>query len=114
MATSGANETTWLVVGVMLVGIGAGAEFDLAAFLVSRYFGMRDYGRLFGIHLGLITLASTLAPWLFGQLYRGTGTYQTTLMVCGVIFLVGALVLLTLGRYPTFDRTSASAPLHTG
>lgn len=114
LATSGANETTWLVVGVMLVGIGAGAEFDLAAFLVSRYFGMRDYGRLFGIHLGLITLASTLAPWIFGQLYRSTGTYQTTLMVCGVIFLTGALVLLTLGRYPTFDRTTASALPHTG
>lgn len=114
LGTSGANDTAWLVAGVMLVGIGAGAEFDLAAFLVSRYFGMRDYGRLFGIHLGLITLASTLAPWLFGQLYRSTGTYQATLVVCGVIFLTGALVLLTLGRYPTVDRNTLLAPSHSG
>jgi MFS family permease len=113
LGTSGANDTIWLVVGVMLVGIGAGAEFDLAAFLVSRYFGMRDYGRLFGIHLGLITLASTLAPWLFGQLYRSTGTYQATLMVCGPMFLTGGLALLALGRYPTFDRSTSSAPTHS-
>lgn len=110
LGTSGADDTAWLVAGVMLVGIGAGAEFDLAAFLVSRYFGMRDYGRLFGIHLGLITLASTLAPWLFGQLYRSTGTYQATLMVCGLMFLIGGLALLTMGRYPNFDRNTPSAP----
>jgi MFS family permease len=113
LGTSGAGDTAWLVAGVMLVGIGAGAEFDLAAFLVSRYFGMRDYGRLFGIHLGLITLASTLAPWLFGQLYRSTGSYQATLMVCGPLFLAGGLALLALGRYPTFDRSATAAPTHS-
>lgn len=113
LSTSGAGDTVWLIAGVMLIGIGAGAEFDVAAFLVSRYFGMRDYGRLFGIHLGLITLASTLAPWLFGQLYRSTGSYQATLMVCGPIFLAGGLALLALGRYPTFDRSASAAPLHS-
>lgn len=113
LGSSGAGDTAWLVAGVMLVGIGAGAEFDLAAFLVSRYFGMRDYGRLFGIHLGLITLASTLAPWLFGQLYRSTGSYQATLMVCGPLFLAGGLALLALGRYPTFDRSATAAPTHS-
>ncbi len=110
LGTSNADNTYLLVAGVMLVGIGAGAEFDLAAFLVSRYFGMRDYGRLFGIHLGLITLASTLAPWLFGQLYRSTGTYQATLMVCGPLFLTGGLALLCLGRYPSFARSTSPAP----
>jgi MFS family permease len=110
LGSSGAADSARLVTGVMLVGIGAGAEFDLAAFLVSRYFGMRDYGRLFGIHLGLITLASTLAPWLFGQLYRSTGSYQATLMVCGPIFLVGGLSLLALGPYPIFSRNLAPTP----
>ena len=109
LATSGANDTAWLVTAVMLVGVGAGAEFDLAAFLVSRYFGMRDYGRLFGIHLGLITLASTIAPWLFGQLYRSTGSYQATLTVCGTLFLTGGLALLALGRYPAFRASTSSA-----
>ena len=58
-------------------------------------------------HLGLITLASTLAPWLFGQLYRSTGSYQATLWVCGPMFLFGGLALLSLGRYPIFERKTA-------
>ncbi len=103
MAFSGASETGALMVATFLVGFGAGAEFDIAAYLVSRYFGLRDYGRLFGVHLGLITLASTLAPWLTGALYKATGAYTVTLTCCGGAFLAGALMLLPLGRYPRFD-----------
>jgi MFS family permease len=106
LSVAGAGDTALLLAGVMLIGIGSGAEFDVAAFLMSRYFGLRDYGRLFGVHLGLITLASTLAPWLFGQLYRSTGNYDAMLTVCGVVFLGGGLALLALGRYPRF----AAAP----
>ncbi|UZG46076.1 MFS transporter [Caldimonas thermodepolymerans] len=102
LRTADASDTAQLVVGVMLVGIGSGAEVDVAAFLMSRYFGLRDYGRLFGIHLSLITLASTLAPWLFGLVYRSTGSYDTMLLICGLLFLGGGLSLLALGRYPTF------------
>ncbi|OGA97624.1 MAG: MFS transporter [Burkholderiales bacterium RIFCSPHIGHO2_12_FULL_69_20] len=102
LGVAGTNDTALLVAGVMLVGLGAGAEFDIAAFLVSRYFGLRDYGRLFGVHLGLITLASTIAPWLFGRLYRSTGNYEAMLMICGPIFLAGGLSLLALGRHPRF------------
>jgi MFS family permease len=98
-----ASDTTLLLAAVFLVGIGAGAEFDVAAFLVARFFGIRDYGRLFGVHLGLITLASALAPLLAGALYKATDSYSTTVMLCGAAFLVGALMLLPLGRYPRFD-----------
>lgn len=103
LATTGADDTSMLVIGTMLVGIGAGAEFDIAAYLVSRYFGMRDYGRLFGVHLGLITLASALAPLLTGAIYRATGSYLAMLTLCGTAFLIGAALLLPLGRYPRFD-----------
>ncbi len=104
LATTGSEATTTLVIATMLVGIGAGAEFDIAAYMVSRYFGMRDYGRLFGVHLGLITLASALAPLLTGAIYRATGSYIAMLALCGSAFLVGAALLLPLGRYPRFDR----------
>lgn len=107
LGLAGPADRGLLLAGVMLVGVGAGAEFDIAAFLMSRYFGLRDYGRLFGVHLGLITLASTLAPWLFAQLYRSTDSYDEMLWVCGPIFLFGGLALLSLGRYPRFSVTTS-------
>jgi MFS family permease len=108
LSGGGAPDTAVLTVAVMLIGVGAGAEFDIAAFLVARYFGLRDYGHLFGVHLALITLASTLAPWVFGQLYKSSGSYTLMLTLCGGMFLGGAMMLLPLGRYPRFDA-SASA-----
>jgi MFS family permease len=97
---AGANVPL-LVLATLLVGVGAGAEFDLAAFLVARYFGLREYGRLFGVHLGLITLGSALSPLLFGAMYKMTGSYVALLSYCAICFAIGPVMLLTLGRYPT-------------
>ncbi|MDB5884304.1 MAG: major facilitator superfamily transporter [Polaromonas sp.] len=102
LATTSIDQTGYLILATVLIGIGTGAEFDIAAFLVSRYFGMRAYGRLFGVHVSLITVASALAPWLFGLLYNSTGSYTAMLTICGAIFLVAPLLLLPLGRYPVF------------
>lgn len=103
LGSTGAQQTSLLTLATMLVGIGAGAEFDISAYLVARYFGMRDFGRLFGLHVSLITCAATLSPWFFGHLYASTGTYATMLVICGGAFVGGALLLLPLGRYPKFD-----------
>jgi MFS family permease len=89
-----------LIVATALIGIGSGAEFDIAAYLVSRYFGLRDYGRLFGLHLGVVTLGSTVAPFAFAAMLRNTGGYAAMLMVCAACCVAGPLLLLMLGRYP--------------
>ena len=99
----GANTGTpvpLLLLATALVGVGSGAEFDIAAYLVSRYFGLRDYGRLFGLHLGVVTLGSTVAPFAFAALLRSTGGYAAMLIVCAACCVIGPLLLLTLGRYP--------------
>lgn len=111
LASSGTEQMGMLVLATLLVGIGTGAEFDIAAFLVARYFGMRDYGRLFGMHASLITIASTVAPWLFSLLYTATGTYTAMLTISGGIFLIGPLLLLPLGPYPHFSPPNLSKGL---
>lgn len=98
------NSTGLYILATLLVGVGAGAEFDIAAYLIARYFGMRDYGRLFGVHLGLITAGAAAAPLLFGALYSMTGDYSGLLSFSTVCFIVGPLLLLTLGSYPIWRR----------
>lgn len=89
-----------LIAATALVGVGSGAEFDIAAYLVSRYFGLRDYGRLFGLHLSVVTLGSIVAPFAFSALLRNSGGYSAILMVCAACCVLGPLLLLTMGRYP--------------
>lgn len=90
-----------LMIATALCGVGSGAEFDIAAYLVARYFGLRDYGRLFGLHLGVVTIGSALAPFGFAALLRDTGGYGAMLSICAAACLLGPTLLLTLGHYPT-------------
>ena len=99
-----------LVLATALCGAGAGAEFDIAAYLVARYFGLRDYGRLFGMHLGLVTIASALTPFGFAALMRAGGGYRPLLMLCAAACVIGPALLLTLGRYPTHSTPALPKP----
>jgi MFS family permease len=101
---SGDSSLAMLSLAVALIGLGAGAEFDIAAFLIARYFGLREYGRLFGMHQGLITVSSALAPLLFAAMLAATGAYTVMLIFCAVGTSVGALLLLFLGPLPQFEK----------
>jgi MFS family permease len=91
-----------LSLAIALIGLGAGAEFDIAAFLIARYFGLREYGRLFGLHQSLITVSSALAPLLFAAMLGATCSYTAMLVFCSMSTLIGALLLLFLGPLPQF------------
>jgi MFS family permease len=99
LVTINSNVPT-LVAACALIGIGTGAEFDISAYLLARYFGMRDYGRLYGLLLGIVTFVSALAPALFAILYRSSGSYDSMLRVAVGCFIVGPVLLLTLGQCP--------------
>lgn len=100
---SGSLEMTHLMLAAVLIGLGAGAEMDIAAFMMARYFGMRDYSRVFSLHMGIISLGAALAPMYFGHLYTLSGNYETLLTHCMVTFVLSAALIITLGRYPTFS-----------
>ena len=91
----------------MLIGLAAGAETDLVAYLTARYSGSPQLrGRLYGLQYSVFGFASGLSPFLFGKVFDVTGSYQPILYVAAVLFVVGAVSLLTLGRYPRFDGLS--------
>lgn len=82
------------------IGIAAGAELDLMAFLTARYFGLRHFGKLYSIYFAALSVTSGIAPSLFAGVYDLSGTYDAAFMAAGGLFATGALVILGLGRYP--------------
>ncbi len=111
LGADASTPTLILLLATALIGVGSGAEFDIAAYLVARYFGLLDYGRLFGLHLSVVTLGSIVAPFAFSALLSRTGGYSAMLMVCAAFCIVGPLLLLTLGRYPVVASAATSSPL---
>jgi len=101
-----AVSTFAAILSAMLIGLAAGAETDLVAFLTARYFGLANYGRLYGLQYSVFGFASGASPFLFGKVFDVTGSYRPILYVAAVLFVAGALALLTLGRYPRFGATT--------
>jgi len=85
---------------VVLIGLAAGAEVDLVAYLASRYFGLRAYGEIYGWQLGFFAVGAGLGPMGVGRLYDATGSYTVGLIACAIGFGVGATLIGLLGRYP--------------
>lgn len=104
---SGPEAIGALVLATICIGFSAGAEFDIAAFLMARYFGLRDYARIFGLHLGLVTVIAGLAPALFGHVFSVFGNYNPVLFYCLACAVIGPLVMLTLGSAPVYRKALA-------
>lgn len=87
------------LISVVLVGLALGAEVDLMAYLVSRYFGVRYHGAIFGWTYGMVALGSMIAPPFMGVLYDTHGDYDSGLAFALGSLSAAALLCLLLGRY---------------
>lgn len=90
-------------IAVLLVGFAAGAEFDIVAFLASKYFGLKAYGKIYGILYIALFVGAAFSPPVFGWVLDVYGSYRPILFIFAVAIPVAALGLLALGRYPVFD-----------
>ena len=106
--TTGNISPMLLGLSALIVGLAAGAELDLMAFLVSRYFGLKHYGALYGGIYIFFSIGAGLAPAMFGWTYDMFGHYQAVLYMAAISSMIGACLMLTLGRYPLFDVDNES------
>lgn len=97
-----------------LLGFAAGAESDLIAYLASRYFGMKNYGRIYGMLYMPFGIASAISPVIYGRVRDTTGSYDGALQMAMILFAAGAVLLITLGRYPSFGAEAESDPQPQG
>jgi OFA family oxalate/formate antiporter-like MFS transporter len=94
------SSMAMISIAALLLGLAAGAESDLIAYLASRYFGMAYFGRIYGMLYLPFGLMSAISPVVYGMVRDRTGSYDPILTVAAGMFVLGALLLLLLGRYP--------------
>ena len=93
----------------LLIGFAAGAELDLMSFLAARYFGLKHYGKIYAILYAALAVCSGTAPMLFARVYDRFQSYEIGFYTISVMFAVGALLVLALGRYPPQSDPSPQA-----
>ncbi|MBL8307441.1 MAG: MFS transporter [Rubrivivax sp.] len=96
------------VVSIVLVGFAVGMEYDLMAFFVARYFGMKSYTPIYSLLYVCFALGAGIGPAAFGAAFDRTGSYDGVLMGSFVGLVAGALAFLTLGRYREFPPEPAA------
>lgn len=88
-----------MVIAIVTLGVAAGVEYDLLAYLVARYFGMKSYSRIYGTLYAFFGLGAGFGPAIFGAIYGRTGSYDLAMDFAMWVFVICALSFLLLGRY---------------
>lgn len=107
MLTGDATGHGGILAAAFMLGFAAGAESDVIAFLASRYFGLAHYGKIYGMLYMPFGMLSAVSPVLYGWARDRTGNYDAMLYAAIGLFALGAILLLTLGRYPTLTSQTS-------
>jgi len=97
-----------VIVSVALVGLATGAEYDLIAYLVSRFFGMKHYGVVYGTQYMFFGVGFAVGPPVYGYGYDINSSYDPILYVTAAIMILAPATFLSLGSPPKhFDKKSS-------
>lgn len=91
----------WVIAS--LFGLSLGAEIHIVAFICTRYFGLKNYGTIFGAMAGIMSFAAGFGPLLAGWAFDTSGSYTVVLASTLGCFLFSAFLIGSLGPYPDFS-----------
>ncbi len=87
----------WLA--VFLIGYSAGATVNITVYLISRYFGLGHFGKIFGLVSSCMGLGAGLGPLVAGRIFDATSSYDLFLIIAAVTALLASLLVSRLGPY---------------
>lgn len=91
-----------------LLGLSIGAELDVVAYLSSRYFGLRNYGTLFGTITSMLSLGTAVGPPLAAHVHDVTGSYILWWWAMIPVSILASLLMASMGPYPSYQRERVS------
>ena len=88
-------------VSALLVGFLLGAEFDVLAFLIKRYYGNAAYGRVYGVIFGVFYLGSAVGIWGMPKLRELSAdvSYDNGLYAAAMILVASAILMAFMPKY---------------
>ncbi|HJR70598.1 MAG TPA: MFS transporter [Gammaproteobacteria bacterium] len=99
-------------VSAILIGFLLGAEFDVLAFLIKRYYGNAAYGRVYGVIFGVFYLGSAVGIWGLPKLRELSAdlSYDNALYAAAAILLASAVLMAFMPKYRYAAGHSAAPP----
>lgn len=104
----GVSDLVWLA--IPCIGLAVGAEVDIASYMVSRYFGQRHFGKLFGLTFAMLCAGGIVAHPFYGIVFDITGTYAAATATSMIVVFIAGAMLLRQEPYPDLTRRAETAP----
>jgi MFS family permease len=79
--------------GIFLMGLSAGAEVDVMAYMTARYFGLQRYGLLYGLLNSAYFVGTAIGPVLAASSFDRSGSYGFAGILL-IAALIGALLFI--------------------
>lgn len=108
MLASGAGGKVPLA-GAILCGLGVGAEVDIMAFMVGRYFGLKAYGTIYAVMFAVFSFAQGFGASIAGWSYDHYHSYNTAFMIFEGFLVATCILIAPLGPYLYPKRTQPTA-----
>ena len=85
-----------------------GSEISETAYLISRYFGPKAYGKIYGVMFAAFQLGSSFGPPALGKYFMLNGNYQGALWVVAALAFVAAVLVAVLRAYPDLQKENTA------
>ena len=95
---------TMVFVAAILVGLATGSEISEIAYIISRYFGTKAFGLIYGVMFAAFQLGSAIGAPALAAYYDQHGNYQGALYVIAGIVAIGTILMLFLKAYPNLSN----------
>jgi len=82
-----------------LVGLGVGAEVDLAVYLIGRYLGPRHLGEIYGWQFMIFMLGNAAGPLAMGTSFDLAGSYRPCLVGFSILLAGACCAMAALKSY---------------
>ena len=87
-------------IAALLIGFTLGAEIDVLVFLTTRYFGLRNFGALYGGILSALSVGTAFGPLAAANVFDRWGSYDPFLWLTIGAMLASSVALATLPPPP--------------
>lgn len=96
-------------IAAVLIGLTAGAEVDVIAYLASRHFGLKNFGALFGCMVAALSMGTAFGPLAAGAVFDATGGYAPFLLTTIALMVLSSLAIASLKPPPFAAHGAAPA-----
>jgi MFS family permease len=94
----------WAFIGAFFVGLGMGAEGDIIPYVLSRQFGLRSFGEIYGYAFAIYILGGVVGPLLMGFSYDKLGSYGAALLSFQIAAVLAGFLMV---QFRLFGRTAS-------